>query len=304
MHMQAAIPFPEISPIIVSFEVFGRELALRWYAMAYIVGIGLGWMIIKAAITRPHLWQGEPPLQVKQLEDLLTYIVVGVIGGGRIGYVLVYKPTEFLAAPLDIFKIWEGGLSFHGGFVGVVLAVILFSRRQNVPLPELADIIAVAATPAILLVRIANFINGELWGRATDVPWAIRFPTMCSDPLRQGCPHVGEWFYYGDEPLRHPSQLYEAGLEGMLLGALLLLLAFRFGALKKNWLLSGTFFLVYGLSRFAVEFVRQPDAQFISEGNPLGLAFHINGVGLTMGQTLSLPMILVGLAVVLVARRR
>ena len=292
--MFAAIPFPDISPVIVSFTVFGFELALRWYAMAYIVGIALGWQIIKMAIKRPHLWRGEPPLQVGQLEDLLTYIVIGVIGGGRLGYVLFYKPAEFLAAPLDVFKIWEGGLSFHGGFLGVVLAVILFSRRQKVPLPELADIIAVSATPAILLVRIANFINAELWGRPTDLPWGVIFP----GPDAQSCATVG------NPCVRHPSQLYEAGLEGLLLGTVLLLLAFRFGALKKSWLLSGVFFLGYGLSRFLVEFVRQPDAQFVSEGNPLGLAIHINGIGLTMGQTLTLPMILAGLVVVLMARRR
>jgi len=292
--MFAAIPFPDISPVIVSFEVFGFTLALRWYAMAYIVGIALGWVIIRAAITRPHLWRGEAPMQPAQLEDLLTYIVIGVIAGGRLGYVMFYNPADFIAAPLDIFKIWEGGLSFHGGFLGVVLAVILFSRRQNVPLPQLADIIAVSATPAILLVRIANFINAELWGRPTDLPWGVVFPGAAA----QSCATATA------PCVRHPSQLYEAGLEGLLLGTILLLLAFRFGALKKPWLLSGLFFLGYGLSRFAVEFVRQPDAQFVTEGNPLGLAFHIDGIGLTMGQTLTLPMILVGLAVVLVARRR
>ncbi len=292
--MFAAIPFPDISPIIFGFEVFGVNIALRWYAMAYIVGIALGYWIIRLAIQRPQLWRGEPPLQVKQLEDLLTYIVVGVIAGGRMGYVLFYKPGEFLSDPLDIVRIWEGGLSFHGGFLGVVLAVILFSRRHKVPLPELADIIAVSATPAILLVRIANFINAELWGRPTDVPWGVIFPGAAA----QSCATATE------PCVRHPSQLYEAGLEGLLLGLVLMLLAFRFGALKRHWLLSGIFFLGYGLSRFVVEFVRQPDAQFVSEGNPLGLAFHINGIGLTMGQTLTLPMILVGLTVVLVARRR
>ncbi len=292
--MLAAIPFPDISPVIVSFTVFGVELALRWYAMAYIVGIGLGWFIIKAALKRPHLWRDGPPMDTAKLEDLLTYIVIGVIGGGRLGYVLVYKPAEFLAAPLDIFKIWEGGLSFHGGFLGVVAAVYLFSRRHKVSLPDLADIIAVSATPAILLVRIANFINAELWGRPTDLPWGVIFPGQAA----QACATALE------PCVRHPSQLYEAGLEGLLLGTILLLLAFRFGALKKSWLLSGVFFVGYGFSRFLVEFVRQPDAQFVTEGNPLGLAYHINGVGLTMGQTLSLPMIIVGLAVVLVARRR
>ncbi len=292
--MFAALPFPDISPVIVSFTVFGFELALRWYAMAYIVGIAAGWQIIKMALNRPHLWRDGTPMETAKLEDLLTYIVIGVIGGGRLGYVLFYKPAEFLANPIDIIKIWEGGLSFHGGFLGVVTAVFLFSRLHKVPLPALADIIAVAATPAILLVRIANFINAELWGRQTDVPWGVVFPGAAA----QSCATLTE------PCVRHPSQLYEAGLEGLLLGTILILLAFRFGALRRSWLLSGLFFLGYGLSRFIVEFVRQPDAQFVSADNPLGLAFHVDGIGLTMGQTLTLPMIIVGLTVVMVARRR
>ena len=292
--MQAAIPFPNISPEIFAFTVGGFEIALRWYAMAYIVGIALGWQLIKFALNRPARWRNGPPMKVAQLEDLLTYIVVGVIGGGRLVYVLFYKPAEFLAAPLDIIKIWEGGLSFHGGFLGVVAAVFVFSKRQKVPLPDLADIIAVAATPAVFLVRIANFINAELWGRPTDLPWGVVFPGQAA----QACATALE------PCVRHPSQLYEAGLEGLLLGTILILLAFRFGGLKKPWLLSGVFFMGYGIARFLVEFVRQPDAQFVSIGNELGLAFHINGVGLTMGQTLTLPMILVGLTVVLVARRK
>ena len=292
--MQAAIPFPNISPEIFAFTIGGFEIALRWYAMAYIVGIALGWQLIKFALNRPALWRNGPPMKVAQLEDLLTYIVIGVIGGGRLGYVLFYKPAEFLAAPLDIIKIWEGGLSFHGGFLGVVAAVFVFSKRQKVALPDLADIIAVAATPAVFLVRIANFINAELWGRPTDLPWGVVFPGQAAQTCATAL-----------EPcVRHPSQLYEAGLEGLLLGTILILLAFRFGGLKKPWLLSGVFFMGYGIARFLVEFVRQPDAQFVSIGNELGLAFHINGVGLTMGQTLTLPMILVGLSVVLVAQRK
>ena len=291
--MLAAIPFPEISPEIFSFTLFGQTIALRWYAMGYVVGIFLGWQLIKLALMRPHLWRGEPPMKPAQLEDLLTYIVIGVIGGGRLGYVLFYKPGEYLTNPLDILKIWEGGLSFHGGFLGVIAGVYLFSRRNKVPLAELSDIIAVAATPAILLVRIANFINAELWGRPTDLPWGVIFPGAAA----QSCATVG------NPCARHPSQLYEAGLEGLLLGTILILLAFRFAALKRHWLLTGVFFLGYGLARFTVEFVRQPDAQFVSEGNPLGLAFHVNGIGLTMGQTLTLPMILIGLALVIRARR-
>ncbi|MEO0917716.1 MAG: prolipoprotein diacylglyceryl transferase [Pseudomonadota bacterium] len=292
--MYAAIPFPNIAPEIFAFELFGFTIALRWYAMGYIVGIALGWMIIKAALKRPALWRNRPPMQVSQMEDLLTYVVIGVIGGGRLGYVLFYKPGEFLANPIDILKIWEGGLSFHGGFIGVVLGVYLFSRRNNVPLPDLADIIAVSATPAILLVRTANFINAELWGRPTDVPWGVIFPGAAA----QSCATTTE------PCVRHPSQLYEAGLEGLLLGAIMLILAFRFGALKKPWLLTAIFFMGYGIARFLVEFVRQPDAQFVSPGNELGLALHYGGYGLTMGQLLTLPMILAGLMVILMARRR
>jgi phosphatidylglycerol---prolipoprotein diacylglyceryl transferase len=292
--MLAAIPFPDISPEIFSVEIFGMSLALRWYAMGYIVGIALGWMIVKAALRRPHLWRNGAPMDPARMEDLLTYIVLGVIGGGRLGYVLFYQPAQFLANPVDIVKVWEGGLSFHGGFVGVVVAVWLFSRRHKVPLPDLADIIAVAATPAILLVRIANFINAELWGRPTDVPWGVIFPGAAA----QSCATATE------PCVRHPSQLYEAGLEGLLLGGILLLLAFRFGGLKRPWLLSGVFFAGYGLARFAVEFVRQPDAQFVSIGNELGWALQFGNYGLTMGQLLTLPMIVTGLVVVATARRR
>ena len=294
-NMSTPIPFPAISPEIFAINLFGFELALRWYAMGYIVGIAIGWQIIAFALRRPHLWRGNvAPMDPKQLEDLLTYIVIGVIGGGRLGYVLFYNPAQFIANPWEIPMIWTGGLSFHGGFLGVIAAVFLFSKRHAVSLPALSDIIAVAATPAILLVRIANFINAELWGRPTDLPWAVAFPGEAAQACATATTLCG----------RHPSQLYEAGLEGLLLGAVLLVLAFGRGALKRSWLLTGTFFAGYGIARFVVEFVRQPDAQFVSVGNPLGLAFHIDGWGVTMGQTLSLPMILIGLATVLVARKR
>ena len=292
--MFAAIPFPDISPEIFSVTVMERTFSLRWYAMGYVIGIFLGMQIVRMALTRPVLWNGAPPFQKEKIDDLLTYIIVGVILGGRLGYVLFYKPAEYLANPIEIIKIWEGGLSFHGGFLGVILAVYLFSRRNNVALSQLADLIAVSATPAILLVRCTNFINAELWGRPTELPWGVIFPGAAA----QSCATLTE------SCARHPSQLYEAGLEGLLLGTVLLVLAFRFGALKKPWLLTGTFFLGYGLSRFLVEFVRQPDAQFQSIGNELGLAFHYHGYGLTMGQTLTLPMIIIGAALVVRAAKR
>lgn len=293
--MSNPIPFPSISPEIFAINIFGFELALRWYAMGYIVGIAIGWQIIKFALNRTHLWRGDTaPMNPKRLEDLLTYIVIGVIGGGRLGYVIFYNPAQFIANPWEIPMIWTGGLSFHGGFIGVIVAVWLFAKRNAVDLPALADIIAVAATPAILLVRIANFINAELWGRPTELPWAVAFPGEAAQSCATATTLCG----------RHPSQLYEAGLEGLLLGAVLMLLAFRFGALKKAWMLTGTFFAGYGIARFLIEFVRQPDAQFVTPDNPLGLAYHIDGIGMTMGQTLSLPMIIIGLATIVIARRR
>lgn len=292
--MIAAINFPDISPEIFAFDLFGLNIALRWYAMAYIAGIALGWQILKAAITRPLLWRDGSPMEVAKLEHLLNYIVAGVIGGGRLGYVLFYKPAYYAANPIEIPMIWTGGMSFHGGFLGVIVGVWLFSKRHKVALPAIADGIALAAPVAIGLVRISNFINAELWGRETNVAWGVIFPTEAA----QSCATAAGLC------ARHPSQLYEAGLEGLVLGLILALLAFRFGGLKKPWLLSGVFFAGYGVARFAVEFVRQPDAQFVTAGNPLGLAFQMDGWGLTMGQTLTLPMIIVGAGVVFWAARR
>ncbi len=289
------IDFPPVSPEVFSVTLFGRTFALRWYALAYIAGILIGWRVMLRLMRRPALWPGDrAPATPDQLEAFLTWVILGVIAGGRIGYALFYRPLHFLQNPWEILAIWQGGMSFHGGFVGVVLAVILFARRNGIPLSGLSDAIAIGATPAIFLVRIANFINAELWGRPTALPWGMAFPGEAA----QTCPGIT------GVCARHPSQIYEALLEGLALGLLLLWLAYRRGALRTPWLVSGIFFLGYGLARFAVEFVRQPDAQFVTPDNPLGLALHWGGFGLTMGQVLTLPMILAGLVAVIAARRR
>lgn len=292
--MQAALPFPPISPEIVSISLFGFDFALRWYALAYITGIIIGWRMALMALKAPAIWpRKSPPMRTEQVEDLLTLIIVGVILGGRLGYVLFYRPLHYLQNPAEILMIWEGGMAFHGGFLGVGVAIWLFCKRNNIVLLPTCDLIALATPPGLLLGRLANFINAELWGRPSDVPWAVMFP----GELAQAC---GQAF---GACARHPSQLYEAFLEGVVLLIVLLWLAWKRGAFNHPGLIAGTFFAGYGLGRFIVEFFRQPDMQFVSEGNPLGLAFHVSGYGVTMGQALSLPMILIGLALIAYARR-
>jgi len=293
--MQAMIPFPDISPEIFSISLFGITFALRWYALAYIGGILIGWRLIVMAVSRPQLWPGDTaPMSKEQVEDLLTWIILGVILGGRLGYVLFYKPAYYLDNPSEILMVWQGGMAFHGGFLGVVVAAWIWAGRQGVNRLSLGDSLALAVPTGLLLGRVANFINGELWGRPTDVPWGVAFP----GPSAQTCEGVIGLC------ARHPSQLYEAALEGLLLGTLLLILAFRRGGLKVPGQLMGLFVAGYGLSRFIVEFFRQADDQFITLDNPMGYVIQMGQAGVTMGQILSLPMLLIGLAIFFWARRQ
>jgi len=292
--MLAAIPFPDISPEIFTIHLGDFAFSLRWYAMAYIVGILLGWRIGVRTLKSPNIWRDGPPMRLDQVEDLLTWIIIGIVAGGRLGYVLFYQPAYYLANPLDILRVWDGGMSFHGGFLGVVLAVLAYSRRHQINLGSLSDILAIAVPPGLLLGRLANFINAELWGRPADLPWAVIFPGQAA----QDC--VGVIGLCA----RHPSQLYEAALEGLILGGVLLFLAFRRGWLKTPWQLAGLFFAGYGASRFVVEYFRQADAQFITPDNPMGHVIRLGEMGMTMGQLLSLPMVIIGVAVILWARRR
>ncbi len=283
------IPFPDISPEIFEITLFGITFALRWYALAYIAGLLIGWRIVTAAMRRPDLWAGAPPMTPAQVESLLTWVILGVVIGGRLGFVLFYQPAHYLANPAQILRVWEGGMSFHGGFLGVVAAAFLFFRQQGIPILPAADALAMATPPGLALGRLANFINAELWGRPTTLPWGVIFPGEAA----QDCPGVIGLC------ARHPSQLYEALLEGVILGALLLYLAYRRGWLKRPGQILGLFLAGYGSARFLVEFVRQADAQYITPDNPMGHA----ALGLSMGQLLSLPMIALGVMFLLRARR-
>jgi phosphatidylglycerol:prolipoprotein diacylglycerol transferase len=278
------IPFPNISPEIFAIDLFGINFALRWYAVSYILGFICALQIMKYFIVRRLLWKSQsPPLSVSEVDSLLTYLVLGVIIGGRLGYVFFYNFNYYLQNPFSILRIWDGGMAFHGGFIGVIFAVVVFCRANAIALWSTADLLAVSTPPGLFFGRLANFINAELWGRPTQVYWGVIFPgeraQQCSDVIG-AC-------------ARHPSQLYEAGLEGALLLIVLLYLAIK-GGFKKSGFLTGCFTLGYGSSRFMVEYYRVPDPQFFSPSNLHGFAFQVGDFGITMGQALSLPMIFAG----------
>jgi len=262
------LPFPDIHPVLISIG----PVAIRWYALAYIVGILLGWLYARVVIRATSLWSEPPPMTVGDFDDFVLWVTLGIILGGRIGYVLFYNPSYFAAHPLESLELWKGGMSFHGGFLGCVLAVVLFARHRGISILSLGDLTCAAGTIGIFLGRIANFINGELWGRTTDVPWAMIFPS--GGPLP-----------------RHPSQLYEAALEGLLLFVVLTALI-RAGALKRPGFILGAFAFGYGIARSICELFREPDAQ-------LGFLWG----GLTMGMLLSVPLIIAGIALMAMPRK-
>jgi phosphatidylglycerol:prolipoprotein diacylglycerol transferase len=267
-----AIRFPDFDPVLVHIGPF----AIRWYALAYIVGILLGWVYARALIRSERLWGGRAPMTLVDFDDFVLWVTLGIILGGRIGYVLFYNPAYFAANPLQIVQLWHGGMSFHGGFTGCVVAVIAFAHRRGIPFLSLGDITCAVGPIGLFLGRLANFINGELWGRATDVPWGMVFCNSMIEAANGGrCPA-------GLVP-RHPSQLYEASLEGLALLAVLWLLM-RAGALKRPGLIVGSFACVYAIARSTCEFFREPDAQ-------LGFLWG----GATMGQLLSIPLFIAGL---------
>ena len=291
----AGLPFPDISPDIFSIEIGALTLTLRWYALAYIVGLLLGWRLCIELIRRTKYWPDQKQTMTsQQLESFLNWVIFGIILGGRLGFVLFYQPGYYLSQPLEILKIWQGGMSFHGGFLGVSIAAVVFAVRNQISIMSLADLLALSAPLGLFLGRLANFINAELWGRPTTLPWGVIFPgdaaQSCADIIGQCA--------------RHPSQIYEALLEGLLLGVALMILALRRKWLHSPGAITGVFLTGYGSARFLVEFFRQPDMQFVTLENPVGHALHFAVGGLTMGQILSLPMVLVGAVLIWVARSR
>lgn len=260
-----ALTFPSIDPVAIEIGPF----AVRWYALAYIAGILLGWRYAIHLAARPPVFMSR-----EAIDDFIVWVTLGIILGGRLGYVLFYKPMHYLANPLEALYVWQGGMSFHGGLIGVLAAIWLFARRRRIPVLALGDLVAAVTPIGLFFGRVANFINGELYGRASDVSWAMVFP--------------------GGGPLpRHPSQLYEAFLEGIVLFCVLAYFARRPGWGDRPGRVGGLFLVGYAMARIISEGFREPDAH-------LGFLFG----GATMGQLLSLPMLLLGLYLIVSGTRR
>ncbi|MEM9668340.1 MAG: prolipoprotein diacylglyceryl transferase [Pseudomonadota bacterium] len=298
MIVFAALAFPEFSPYLFTIpeiSLLGIDigpLPLRWYAISYIIGLLVGFAYINRIIEQPQLYGGPPPVSRQDIDDIFVWVLLGMILGGRIGYVLFYQlpfePDRIAADPLSLIRVWDGGLSFHGGFIGVCLVIFLVARSRKIPLLNFADLAAMLAPIPVMMVRIlGNFMNAELYGRHTDSPLGMTFPEGIS-PNASGPPAAWDpvekvWTYLGTEMPRHPSQIYEGLLEGLLPLVILGVLAWRFKLLSKPGLATGIFFIMYGIGRTIAENFRQPDA-------------HIDFLfgSITMGMVLSLPMWLAG----------
>ena len=254
-----AIILPEFNKFAVQFGAFG----IRWYALAYLVGLLGGWLLL-----RREAKDLQSPLTIETVDTLLNYVLFGIIIGGRLGYIIFYNSTYYLAHPAAILRIWEGGMAFHGALLGIAIALLIMARRHQLRFFSLTDRVCFVVPIGLFFGRLSNFINGELYGRVTTVPWAMIFPNSDGQP-------------------RHPSQLYEAGLEGLLLGVVMLIL-WRRGWLRQDGRLTGVLLAGYGLARSLIEFVREPDAQ---------LGFILGNF--SMGQILSFPMIIFGLYLIM-----
>ncbi|MBB6484316.1 prolipoprotein diacylglyceryl transferase [Rhizobium lusitanum] len=283
-NLAAILPFPDLDPV----AIWLGPVPVHWYGLAYVAGILLGWLYARRLIDNGKLWLNDTaPMTRQHLDDFILWAAIGIVLGGRIGYILFYDLGPVLNDPIRAIQINKGGMSFHGGLTGTTIAMFLFARRNKIPVWSMFDIVAAVAPIGLFFGRIANFVNGELWGRVTDVPWAMVFCSQHLVDANNGiCPA-------GPDP-RHPSQLYEAGIEGILLFLILFALCRWALALKKPGTVSGIFIIGYAFSRIFVEFFRQPDRQ-------LGYLLETNW--LTMGMVLSLPMVAIGLWAVIRAGR-
>ncbi len=261
-----------VGPVALDLGFF----QIRWYSLGYLVGILLAYWYLTKMLAKPGA-----PMSREHADDMILYATLGIILGGRVGYILFYQPS-ILDNPIDIFKLWEGGMSLHGGTIGVIFAIWLFARKRGLSFLRMCDYIACTIPFGLFLVRLANFVNAELWGRETDVSWAVRFPEVVNGVLVTG-------------PPRHPSQLYEAVLEGLMMAAILWPLFWKTDARYKPGFLFGAAALIYGLSRFLIEFVREPDVQ---------LQWLAEQSGFSMGQWLTIPMIGIGVYLVSTAAGR
>jgi phosphatidylglycerol:prolipoprotein diacylglycerol transferase len=266
-----ALAFPNIDPIALSIG----PVAIHWYGIAYVVGIMLGWHYAKRLANNHRLWpNNQSPITTVQLDDFVLWAAIGIVAGGRIGYILFYDFNAVIANPMRAFEVWNGGMSFHGGLAGTTIAMLLYARKYKIATWSIFDIVATVAPIGLFFGRIANFINQELWGKITDAPWAVAFPNAA--PFA-----------------RHPSQLYEAALEGVLLAIILAFLVYKGKALKRPGFITGVFICGYAISRILVEFVREPDAH-------IG---YLAGNWMTMGMLLSVPLVLLGLWAIVQSRR-
>ena len=262
-----ALPFPTIDPVAIAVG----PVELRWYGLAYLAGLVLGWLYMRALARNADIWGGSAPITPAKVDDFLIWATIGTIVGGRLGFVLFYEPSFFLQHPQQIFAIWGGGMAFHGGLLGVGLATYIFARRNGIPVVSLMDLAAAAAPFGLFFGRIANFINGEIYGRLSDMPWAVEFPARV----------LAEGHAVGP---RHPTQLYEALLEGIVLFIALRYLTHRRGALMRPGIIVGTFLMIYGAARIFAEFFKEWDyGQFFTTSY------------FSTGMVYSLPMIALGL---------
>ncbi|MDZ4792176.1 MAG: prolipoprotein diacylglyceryl transferase [Hyphomicrobiales bacterium] len=278
-----AIPFPNLDPVAIGIPIpYVGSIPIRWYGLAYLAGLVLGWLYMRGLLRNERLWAGKPPMQPVQVDDFLLWATLGTVIGGRLGFILLYEPSIFIADPLKIFAVTEGGMAFHGGLLGVGAAIFLFARLNKIPVLSLMDLTAAAVPFGLFFGRIANFINGEIYGRLSDVSWAVDFPVRVL--LNEDKPFPGP---------RHPTQLYEAFMEGILMFVLLRFLTHYRGALQRPGLTTGAFLIAYGVFRSVAEYYKEWDeAQFFTTAY------------FSEGMVYSLPMIALGVYFWMISRPR